>query len=254
MIWGWTDEKHPKHRVTVTLNWTLVWFDAHSALSVCPDVISIEKTGEHFRLIYDVKGRFTVHRITAEEAKVRWVTFNNCLQPHSFYAHFPGPCRIFANLSRCCLFEMDVRSLKSAIISCHWRCFRTIFKAQSLRNVVVVIRTIGSTVLAPTLELATSHAAVAEGNGHCQHCSVLVLHLYSTSCAKSRRLSLAPKESPTWWPTTPAPSATQTPTLRSMIQFASTWTTARSQTSSSLTAVGFLTGRRRQCVIRMKAF
>ena len=36
----------------------------------CPDVISIEKTGEHFRLIYDVKGRFTVHRITAEEAKV----------------------------------------------------------------------------------------------------------------------------------------------------------------------------------------
>lgn len=34
------------------------------------DVISIEKTGEHFRLIYDVKGRFTVHRITAEEAKV----------------------------------------------------------------------------------------------------------------------------------------------------------------------------------------
>lgn len=35
-----------------------------------PDVISIDKTGEHFRLIYDVKGRFTVHRITAEEAKV----------------------------------------------------------------------------------------------------------------------------------------------------------------------------------------
>lgn len=38
---------------------------------VYPDVISIEKTGEHFRLIYDVKGRFAVHRITAEEAKVR---------------------------------------------------------------------------------------------------------------------------------------------------------------------------------------
>lgn len=34
-------------------------------------MISIDKTGEHFRLIYDVKGRFTVHRITAEEAKVR---------------------------------------------------------------------------------------------------------------------------------------------------------------------------------------
>ena len=32
------------------------------------DVISIEKTGENFRLIYDTKGRFTVHRITEEEA------------------------------------------------------------------------------------------------------------------------------------------------------------------------------------------
>merc|ERR1712055_309140 len=35
------------------------------------DVISIEATGENFRLIYDVKGRFTVHRITAEEAKYK---------------------------------------------------------------------------------------------------------------------------------------------------------------------------------------
>jgi len=32
------------------------------------DVITIEKTGEFFRLIYDVKGRFTVHRITKEES------------------------------------------------------------------------------------------------------------------------------------------------------------------------------------------
>jgi small subunit ribosomal protein S4e len=39
-------------------------------LSLDLDVITIEKTGEHFRLIYDVKGRFCVHRITAEEAKV----------------------------------------------------------------------------------------------------------------------------------------------------------------------------------------
>lgn len=35
------------------------------------DVISIEKTNENFRLIYDVKGRFAVHRITAEEAKFK---------------------------------------------------------------------------------------------------------------------------------------------------------------------------------------
>jgi small subunit ribosomal protein S4e len=35
------------------------------------DVISIEKTGEHFRLLYDVKGRFVVHAITSEEAKYK---------------------------------------------------------------------------------------------------------------------------------------------------------------------------------------
>lgn len=35
------------------------------------DVISIEKTGEHFRLVYDTKGRFAVHRITAEEAEYK---------------------------------------------------------------------------------------------------------------------------------------------------------------------------------------
>lgn len=35
------------------------------------DVISIEKTGEHFRLIYDTKGRFAVHRIQAEEAEYK---------------------------------------------------------------------------------------------------------------------------------------------------------------------------------------
>jgi len=32
------------------------------------DVITIEKSNEHFRLLYDVKGRFTIHRITPQEA------------------------------------------------------------------------------------------------------------------------------------------------------------------------------------------
>ncbi|GME66774.1 unnamed protein product [[Candida] boidinii] len=32
------------------------------------DVITLEATGENFRLVYDIKGRFAVHRITAEEA------------------------------------------------------------------------------------------------------------------------------------------------------------------------------------------
>jgi len=35
------------------------------------DVISIEKTGENFRLIYDTKGRFTIHRISDEEASYK---------------------------------------------------------------------------------------------------------------------------------------------------------------------------------------
>lgn len=35
------------------------------------DVITIEKTNEFFRLIYDVKGRFSIHRITKEEAKYK---------------------------------------------------------------------------------------------------------------------------------------------------------------------------------------
>ncbi|EEC16706.1 40S ribosomal protein S4, putative, partial [Ixodes scapularis] len=35
------------------------------------DVVTIEKTGEFFRLLYDVKGRFTLHRITPEEAKYK---------------------------------------------------------------------------------------------------------------------------------------------------------------------------------------
>merc|ERR1712179_93502 len=34
-------------------------------------LIKIEKTGENFRIIYDVKGRFIVHRITAAEAKYK---------------------------------------------------------------------------------------------------------------------------------------------------------------------------------------
>uniref|UniRef100_H3B7R6 Ribosomal protein S4 X-linked n=1 Tax=Latimeria chalumnae TaxID=7897 RepID=H3B7R6_LATCH len=35
------------------------------------DVISIEKTGEHFHLVYDTKGYFAVHCLTAEEAKYK---------------------------------------------------------------------------------------------------------------------------------------------------------------------------------------
>lgn len=33
--------------------------------------MSIEKSGEHFRILYDVKGRFVVHRIQPEEASYK---------------------------------------------------------------------------------------------------------------------------------------------------------------------------------------
>jgi len=35
------------------------------------DVIGIEKTDEYFRLLYDVRGRFAIHRVGAEEAKYK---------------------------------------------------------------------------------------------------------------------------------------------------------------------------------------
>jgi len=35
------------------------------------DVVSIEKTNETFRLLYDTKGRFAIHRITPEEGKYK---------------------------------------------------------------------------------------------------------------------------------------------------------------------------------------
>jgi len=35
------------------------------------DVVTIEKTDEHFRLLYDTKGRFVLHRITPKEAQYK---------------------------------------------------------------------------------------------------------------------------------------------------------------------------------------
>lgn len=41
------------------------------------DVVQIEKTNEHFRLLYDVKGRFVIHRITSEEADYKLCKVRN---------------------------------------------------------------------------------------------------------------------------------------------------------------------------------
>jgi len=51
------------------------------------DVIDIDKTDEHFRVIYDTKGRFVMHRITKEEAsyklcKVKKMALGNKGVPH----------------------------------------------------------------------------------------------------------------------------------------------------------------------------
>lgn len=35
------------------------------------DVVTIEKTNEHFRILYDVKGRFQAHKIDAKEASFK---------------------------------------------------------------------------------------------------------------------------------------------------------------------------------------
>jgi small subunit ribosomal protein S4e len=35
------------------------------------DIVSLPKTGEHFRLMYDTKSRFVLHRLTEEEAKFK---------------------------------------------------------------------------------------------------------------------------------------------------------------------------------------
>lgn len=63
------------------MKWSLVFELVTARIRVYPDplqsfslslsdVVSIERTGDHFRLLYDVKGRYILHKITAEEAKV----------------------------------------------------------------------------------------------------------------------------------------------------------------------------------------
>eukprot|EP01083_Nonionella_stella_P096751 272049_1 len=35
------------------------------------DVVTLEKTGENFRLVYDTKGRFVLQSVTSQEAKMK---------------------------------------------------------------------------------------------------------------------------------------------------------------------------------------
>ena len=56
------------------------------------DVITLEKTNEAFRLIYDVKGRFAVHRITAEEARYKLckITKQGVAQKVNYFLSYLG--------------------------------------------------------------------------------------------------------------------------------------------------------------------
>jgi len=52
---------HIDHKVRTDINYPAGFMD----------VVSIEKTDEHFRLLYDTKGRFVLHRITPKEAQFK---------------------------------------------------------------------------------------------------------------------------------------------------------------------------------------
>lgn len=52
------------------------------------DVIEIDKTNEQFRLVYDTKGRFVVHRISPEEATYKLAKVHSSAPP---YCH-SSPC------------------------------------------------------------------------------------------------------------------------------------------------------------------
>ena len=73
------------------------------------EVTKIDKTGEFFRLVYDVKGRFAIHRITAEEAQV--ITSSNfshsrCCLPFLFLS-----CSISSAKSKG--FKLDLKAFHS---------------------------------------------------------------------------------------------------------------------------------------------
>jgi small subunit ribosomal protein S4e len=73
-----TDNTYPTGFMGTTVNHHIPLGDPYLLV----DVLSIEKSNEYFRLLYDVKGRFVIHQITAEEAtykllKVKKVALGN---------------------------------------------------------------------------------------------------------------------------------------------------------------------------------
>jgi small subunit ribosomal protein S4e len=65
-----------KREVTAIVAQRLIKVDGKVRTDICypagfQDVVSIEKTNESYRLLYDTKGRFTLQPVTAEEAKYK---------------------------------------------------------------------------------------------------------------------------------------------------------------------------------------
>merc|ERR1711864_3015 len=86
------------------------------------DVVQIDKTGENFRIIYDVKGRFTVHRITATESKYRLC--HTCIPLTDAPSDTPTPLSRFTTPSSwisppaTCAWSLVAGTLGESVPSC----------------------------------------------------------------------------------------------------------------------------------------
>lgn len=66
-----------------------IYFNIHTKVMFLflLDVVSIPKTNENFRLLYDTKGRFRLHSVRDDEAKVPFIIhvfLLNCFK-HAFF-------------------------------------------------------------------------------------------------------------------------------------------------------------------------
>lgn len=71
----------------------LLFSNPFHLLDCIADVVSIPKTSENFRLLYDTKGRFRLHSIKDEEAKVIFsslISYRLCCMKFSYFILFFG--------------------------------------------------------------------------------------------------------------------------------------------------------------------
>ncbi|XP_063403086.1 small ribosomal subunit protein eS4-like isoform X1 [Mytilus trossulus] len=82
------------------------------------DVVTIDKTQENFRLLYDVKGRFAVHRIKSEEAKYKLCRVKKV---YSFY-----------NIS-CMMFQYKLCRVKKVGVALKGVCYVVTHDGRTIR-------------------------------------------------------------------------------------------------------------------------